>query len=832
MADGHFTNLLRAGSALVTSVGCWFLLVQQRTAAAAASRARTAQRRRGAPFGVLRDSHDPRRVARHVPLVLPAFVTLIRFCAALAPVTAALTWWLEFGDFSGESGASTAIAIRVSLHVSSCAAVVLLQYLFSLNSIGYHALRRSCGASSTAAVATLVLDITSFHLLADWNSAQSVALTEGLLYTLMACFSVYLLVRAARRSSLLPLGLLLSVTSFLRGTAALGAATTMTFAPDRGPVILTPLFNTFVIVDIVGASALHLLFPWCLFAVLRRDTLYWRGVGHTAANARNIKISDEGISALQPLLGGQAPITWIAATPRRGRGIASFSKSMRFTEGCVGATARSTSASPPAGEPSDVGAQTRTARQSPPPGDSDFSEAKSARDSGDTRSAHEEEPLHWVDWEEVEITTEHVLGRGSGGIVYRGVYNGEPVAVKLVSPVDLTEVDVEEFIAEAIWTRSLQHERSVQIFGLLLRPPELGMILGICERGSLRRLLRQRWVLGAGDQAARPTAASVGDWFARAATGTMSLLSRGTAARNTGSVASSSNSGHRMAALSRAASLLLPGDGAWTWDRVLDLCLQCAECVALLHSYRPHPVVHRDIKSSNFLVTSDWVVKLSDFGLSRLVVDEERGPRVSSSSVVHKSDTSTSSFDPATPGDATDGDAWMTGLRGSALWMAPEVITAKEGQLCRYGPPADVFSLGVVLWEVMSGCEPYEGLSSAVVLARVSRGEIRPTVPAWCPADFADVLRKCWAQSPGDRLSAAAVVDALKACRGGDWLVPSGPSALEEPAVLPVRTASDADSVLVAPHLPLSRPSYGSSSSARTASLRSEVARPAAGVAS
>ncbi|XP_026403266.1 serine/threonine-protein kinase EDR1-like isoform X2 [Papaver somniferum] len=105
------------------------------------------------------------------------------------------------------------------------------------------------------------------------------------------------------------------------------------------------------------------------------------------------------------------------------------------------------------------------------------------------------------------------------------------------------------------------------------------------------------------------------------------------------------------------------------WKRRVLMALDIARGMNYLHSYDP-PIVHRDLKSSNLLVDKDWTVKVGDFGLSPLK---------------HTTFLSTNS--------------------GKGTWMAPEVIRNEPAN-----GKADVYSFGVILWELATSKIPWADL--------------------------------------------------------------------------------------------------------------------------
>ena len=150
--------------------------------------------------------------------------------------------------------------------------------------------------------------------------------------------------------------------------------------------------------------------------------------------------------------------------------------------------------------------------------------------------------------------------------------------------------------------------------------------------------------------------------------------------------------------------------------RALDLLRDAARALRYLHSLSP-PVVHRDVKPSNFLVDRAWKVKLCDFGLA---VDPKAGA-------------------------------------GTPAYMAPELFRADAP----YGPPADVYAFGVLMWEVLTRELPFGGMGAGAIRAAVLGGE-RPVVPLSCPTVLGELMQACWSENPGQRPDAATLLQQLK----------------------------------------------------------------------
>jgi serine/threonine protein kinase len=137
-------------------------------------------------------------------------------------------------------------------------------------------------------------------------------------------------------------------------------------------------------------------------------------------------------------------------------------------------------------------------------------------------------------------------------------------------------------------------------------------------------------------------------------------------------------------------------------------------------------VVHRDVKPANVLLDRHRCPWLADFGLARLL---DRA------------------------GDTAAGDTAAGGLVGTAAYMAPEQVRGVD-----VGAAADVWSLGLVLLEAVTGRREYGGGLVECAVARLHRD---PRVPPTVPAPLAEVLVEMTAPHPAWRPSAAGASRAL-----------------------------------------------------------------------
>ena len=156
------------------------------------------------------------------------------------------------------------------------------------------------------------------------------------------------------------------------------------------------------------------------------------------------------------------------------------------------------------------------------------------------------------------------------------------------------------------------------------------------------------------------------------------------------------------------------------------MALEVVRSINHLHLHPQGPILHRDIKSLNFLLDEQDRVYVSDFGLSR----------VRTLADVHRFDSG-----PA--------------IVGSLFWTAPEQL--EPGTRARYSDKCDIFSIGVVLWELATQSVPWHGLPRETVMDTVQRSRQGPPIPDSVPAYFRQWIEACWAE-PDKRPSCSRLV--------------------------------------------------------------------------
>jgi len=158
-------------------------------------------------------------------------------------------------------------------------------------------------------------------------------------------------------------------------------------------------------------------------------------------------------------------------------------------------------------------------------------------------------------------------------------------------------------------------------------------------------------------------------------------------------------------------------------EQVLGFARDVAKGVKYLHSLKPM-IIHRDLKSSNLLVDSLRVCKISDFGLSR--IKDESVTKIS-------------------------------GMLGTPGWSAPEIYKQDK-----YTEKVDMYSYGVVLSEMVTGEKPYAGLNQMqIAFATVYQGQ-RPSLPDSIPKQLKTLIKSCWDSVPSKRPSWDKILDALR----------------------------------------------------------------------
>ncbi|KAL6871458.1 hypothetical protein ACP4OV_014287 [Aristida adscensionis] len=167
-------------------------------------------------------------------------------------------------------------------------------------------------------------------------------------------------------------------------------------------------------------------------------------------------------------------------------------------------------------------------------------------------------------------------------------------------------------------------------------------------------------------------------------------------------------------------------------DKYLDrrkkliIAMDAAFGLEYLHSKN---IVHFDLKCDNLLVNlkdqSRPICKVGDFGLSKI----KRNTLVSG------------------------------GVRGTLPWMAPELLNGSSNKVSE---KVDVFSFGIVMWEILTGEEPYANMHYGAIIGGIVNNTLRPPVPASCDPEWRRLMEQCWAPDPAQRPAFTEIAGRLR----------------------------------------------------------------------
>ncbi|XP_039120241.1 serine/threonine-protein kinase STY13-like [Dioscorea cayenensis subsp. rotundata] len=250
------------------------------------------------------------------------------------------------------------------------------------------------------------------------------------------------------------------------------------------------------------------------------------------------------------------------------------------------------------------------------------------------------------------------FAQGAFGKLYKGIYNGEDVAIKLLerpeNDPERAQLMEQQFAQEVMMLANLRHQNIVRFIGACRKPVVWCIVTEYAKGGSVRQFLMKRQ--------------------------------------------------------NRSVPLKL----------AVKQALDVARGMAYVHGLG---LIHRDLKSDNLLIFADKSIKIADFGVARIEVQTEG----------------------------------MTPETGTYRWMAPEMIQHRP-----YNQKVDVYSFGIVLWELITGMLPFQNMTAVqAAFAVVNRG-VRPVIPTDCLPVLSKIMTRCWDVNPDVRPPFTEIVSMLE----------------------------------------------------------------------
>jgi len=193
-----------------------------------------------------------------------------------------------------------------------------------------------------------------------------------------------------------------------------------------------------------------------------------------------------------------------------------------------------------------------------------------------------------------------------------------------------------------------------------------------------------------------------------------------------------------------------------TWRQIVEMLAGVADGLAAAHAAG---ILHRDIKPANILVAKNGYAKLADFGLAKLT-DNTAGPESDATRTL------------------TDGPTRPGMVVGSVAYMSPEQASGNS-----LDARSDIFSFGIVLYELLAGKRPFAGATELEVLKTIIHGAPEP-LSAEVPQPVRSVVEKALEKDPAERYQSMReiVVDLRRVARySGESTTPSSSTIAAQP---------------------------------------------------
>eukprot|EP00798_Chlamydomonas_sp_ICE-L_P012514 gene12514-15727_t len=322
---------------------------------------------------------------------------------------------------------------------------------------------------------------------------------------------------------------------------------------------------------------------------------------------------------------------------------------------------------------------------------------------------------------DITVFREQMLGSGATGIVFRGLFQDFEVAIKVIIPTTsshkalaMDQEDIASMQLELQIMGRLEHPNVVRVYGGCMTPP----ILFVVEELMKTDLAGQVRVYGG---CMTPPNLFV-----------VEELMEGDLASHI----------HRRGPGALQLSLL----------DALNLAMDIVRGLVYLHDL---DIIHRDLKPGNILLNDQGVAKISDFGDSQdlkpgnILLNDQGGAKDSDVSLArckYKTYLSTKKMD-----------------AGTVAYMAPECFNEKLGGV---STKCDIFSFGVIMWELVAQQRPWNKLNEFQMIYQVTVENARlkiPEDPVRCPPALRALIELCWNENPKERIGAHELERTLEA---------------------------------------------------------------------
>jgi serine/threonine protein kinase len=385
----------------------------------------------------------------------------------------------------------------------------------------------------------------------------------------------------------------------------------------------------------------------------------------------------------------------------------------------------------------------------------------------------------------------HELREGSTSTVFHGKYDSRDVAIKEIMCPDLARDEVVKCCREAAFMARLHHRNVIEFLGVCAMPPHIYLVSRFYANGDLYAYLRTKgpFTLPRILRMALDAASGVAYLHTRSPPivwrdcktanflvdtgGTVVVCDFGESRFLESAPASGATAAAMVFPSSPGGSAAKPGQEAprW-WQRV-------AITFGLPGPRKASQTVPSGVDASALLgaiASADDVFAVDEDASGMLRASPDRGSGEPSnfgsgaSGLPSSASAANMSYNSYIPGLNTTivsshsmrQHLLTTGI-GTPGYAAPEVI------LCRsdYTLAVDIFSLGIVLWEIFTADDPFPDLPAEEVLSQVLAGE-RPPIPDACPVAYARLIRECWDEVPERRPTALRVVKVLEGMQGAE----------------------------------------------------------------